>query len=265
MNNNPQFTQDFAGLELLIGPMFAGKTTELLRKLCIYKEMGLRCCYVNSQHDSRSTTAFSTHNKLLQQSNIFDQSTGITSLKVYNIVEIIPMMNDFDVFAIDEAQLFMNLLSTCNQLVDDNNKRVIVAGLNGDSDRIPFGEIIHLIPFANTIKKLEPFCQLCAKNSKISTAIFTKCIVDKTDTILIGGTDVYAAVCRSCYNDSAVPPSISTLDSPPSYSSPEPEPKTHRARTPSSRPKPSWACPCLKSPRVRRLSRRIRPVNEHSE
>ena len=57
--NNMSF-DSIASIDMIIGPMYAGKTTELLRRLSIYKEMGLRCCYINSDKDNRSSGSFST-------------------------------------------------------------------------------------------------------------------------------------------------------------------------------------------------------------
>jgi len=202
--------------------MYGGKTTELLRRLVVCKEMGLRCCYINSSVDSRTSTAFSTHNKLLSTNetkatgNILgDSQDFIAALKIENISELISMIDQYDVFGIDEAQLFPNLLATVTQLADNYHKRLIVAGLNGTSERSVFGEILYLIPHANTIQKLEPFCKLCAEKSKITPAIFTKCMVEKSSTVMIGGKDAYVAVCRECYNDTdASPPAT-----PPIYQS----------------------------------------------
>ena len=69
--NNMSF-DSIASIDMIIGPMYAGKTTELLRRLSIYKEMGLRCCYINSDKDNRSSGSFSTHNKVLQNTKRLD-------------------------------------------------------------------------------------------------------------------------------------------------------------------------------------------------
>ena len=55
ITNNP-------GIDLIIGPMFAGKSTELIRRLNIYSELGLKTLYINSSLDKRSDKVFSTHN-----------------------------------------------------------------------------------------------------------------------------------------------------------------------------------------------------------
>lgn len=191
---------NIASIDLIIGPMYAGKTTELLRKLSIYKEMGLACCYINSNKDTRSVHAFSSHNNLINKGKHI--TDNFDAFKVDNIVEILTLSDQYDVFGIDEAQMFDNLLSTVTQLVDNYSKKVIVSGLNGDTERSPFGEIIYLVPHAETICKLQPFCQICAKNKYIVPAVFTKNIVKKTNTILVGGKESYMAVCRYCYNNS---------------------------------------------------------------
>lgn len=195
--NNMSF-DSIASIDMIIGPMYAGKTTELLRRLSIYKEMGLRCCYINSDKDNRSSGSFSTHNKVLQNTKRLDDEFDAYKMP-QDLTQLIELQHEYDVFGIDEAQMFKNLLSTVSQLVDNHGKKIIMSALNGDSERKPFGEIIYMIPQADKIIKLEPFCQICAKIGKITPAIFTKNIVDKTDIIMIGGKETYAAVCRSCY------------------------------------------------------------------
>ena len=80
------------------------------------------------------------------------------------------------------------------------NKKIIIAGLNGDYLRKPFGEINDLLPFCDTITKLDSFCVPCSKNKKISKAIFTKRLSQSKETLLIGGKESYIPTCRKCYN-----------------------------------------------------------------
>ncbi len=197
----------FATLDLIFGPMFGGKTSELIRRLNIFSAMGLRCIYINSDKDNRSTQNFSTHNTTITSIG------NIDSIKIpQDITSIIELHQKYDVFGIDEGQLFTNLLSTCTDLVEHRNKKVIVASLNGDSERRPFGDIIYLIPLCDDIQKLYPYCQLCARQQKLSRAMFTKCLCEKTDTVLIGNHDTYMPVCRKCYLD---PISYKMLPAPP--------------------------------------------------
>ena len=54
-------------LDLIIGPMFSGKTTELIRRLNTLQSIGQKCIYINSILDSRNTQNFSTHNPAISQ------------------------------------------------------------------------------------------------------------------------------------------------------------------------------------------------------
>ena len=53
---------DFSSLDIIIGPMYAGKTSELIRRLNILSLMGFKCLFINSSLDNRSSGNFSTHN-----------------------------------------------------------------------------------------------------------------------------------------------------------------------------------------------------------
>ena len=68
-----------SSIDLIIGPMYAGKTTELLRRLNIYAELDIKTLYVNSILDSRSSLPFSSHNPLLTSIG----SVIILKLRIY--------------------------------------------------------------------------------------------------------------------------------------------------------------------------------------
>ena len=90
-NNNPT-------IDIIIGPMFAGKSTELIRRLNICAELGLKTLYVNSKLDGRSDKVFSTHNPTIGKIGKID------SKKVLDLLDI--DFEQYDVIGIDEAQLF---------------------------------------------------------------------------------------------------------------------------------------------------------------
>lgn len=185
-------------LELIIGPMFAGKTTELMRKLNLYNEMGLRVIYINHSIDDRNKEEFfSTHNPTLKSSGkIIERKAE----KIGDVIEV--LVKDFDVIGIDEGQFFSDLFSSVQYLVEDCEKVVIITGLDSDCKRREFGEIIKLIPLCDKVKKLTAFCTNCKENKNIiRPAIFTKKIIDDREEIIIdiGGKDKYIPVCRDCY------------------------------------------------------------------
>ena len=181
-------------LDVIIGPMFSGKTTELMRRLNICAEAKYKVLYVNSVFDDRDTaTLFSTHNKTLKE----DKS--IIILKTKNLEDIYNEAEKFDVIGIDEAQFFNDLKLFCLAMTERYGKKVIVAGLNGDFERRPFGQINDLITLCDTISKLHSFCQICCEKRMIKPALFSKRIGESKETILVGKKDLYLPVCRDCY------------------------------------------------------------------
>jgi thymidine kinase len=184
-------------LRLIIGPMFAGKTSALFSWLDLYRNAGFTTLYVNSTLDDRSQfTAHSTHSTVLK--------TGDTPcIKVRSLKAGSDITQKYEVIAIDEAQFFDDLLETVVDLVDKQGKRVLVAGLDADYKKQAVGQIIYLVPHCDTVTKLTPFCKMClVREKKIVNAVFTKYIGDKMsggDNIDIGGSDKYLPVCRECY------------------------------------------------------------------
>lgn len=171
-------------LELIIGNMFSGKSTELIRRINKEKSISKKIVVINFIGDNRySSNSIATHD-----------NTKINSLKLSRLSEITPnMINMYESFFIDEGQFFPDLYTIVKDLVDNHNKHVVVSGLDGDCNRLPFGDMIKLIPIADTVDKLTAYCNKC-NNGTI--APFTKRIGANTNVIDIGGSDKYIPVCR---------------------------------------------------------------------
>jgi thymidine kinase len=172
------------GLSIIMGNMFSGKTSELIRRLKRLKVIGKNILVVNSAKDTRSPDeVLKTHDNV-----------KFNCLKVYDIFEVLKQVefDEADVIAIDEAQFFPKLrrFVECCLLV---NKSVILAGLDADSFQQKFGELIDCIPLACEVTKLSALCMHC--NNGVSGP-FTKRLVDDQRLELIGGSDMYEAVCR---------------------------------------------------------------------
>ena len=181
-------------LHLIIGGMFSGKTTELIRTCDKYKYINKKILYINSETDSRSKSCFGnlkSHN-LGYISSHDDKS--VQCIKISDISEILStnIYEDFDVLGIDEAQFFPDLMPILT-LVNKYNKIVIVSGLNGDYQQNIFGKIFDLIPHCDTLCKLNALCVHCNNGTP---AIFSKRICENKDQELVGGNSKYVAVCR---------------------------------------------------------------------
>ena len=196
-------------LELITGPMFSSKTSELLKRLYQYAEMGQKVLYINHTLDGRKDNhTFSSHNPLLHESTDSVQK-NLTFFKLSKLSHY-----DFEhwkgegyqVIGIDEAQFFDTLYDSISWHINfypRSNMTIIVAGLSFDIHLKPFGQLLQLQPYCDQFDQLHAYCNLCAPE-KITKAPFHKLCTKKEDydeknSILVGGANEYIAVCRECY------------------------------------------------------------------
>jgi thymidine kinase len=179
----------YGRLELIIGNMFSGKSTELIRRINREKSIHKKILVINFIDDNRySTNEVSTHDQ-----------TKIECLKLKKLSDLDKnIIKTYDSFFIDEGQFFIDLYQCVIQLVENYKKHFVVSGLDGDANRNIFGDVIKLIPICDTVDKLHAYCNKC-NNGRI--APFTKKINSSDSSVIdIGGTDKYIPVCRYHYN-----------------------------------------------------------------
>lgn len=179
-------------LELLIGPMFAGKTSALMARVRRYDAIGYNCFLITHSSDNRYAEqtgqqgAIVNHNK--EKLSALSASTLLPLLEssAYKSAKIV---------AIEEAHFFADLVEFVVHAVEVDNKQVICVGLNGSAERTPIGQINDLVPFCDTITKIDAFCVHCAEPT---VAPFTRRLTapDTTNEFVVGGTNIYEAVCR---------------------------------------------------------------------
>ena len=181
-------TEEIGYLEIIIGPMFSGKTSRLLKDYRLYKACDISCCVINYDEDKRyHNTMLSTHNKVM-----------IPAHSVHSLKEILNNQNvlhNNKVFFINEAQFFEDICPSVYDLVEKYNKTVYIYGLDGDFKREKFGNILDLIPFADTVTKQSALCKVCKNGKK---GIFTLRTTKEKEQKVIG-IDNYIPVCRKCY------------------------------------------------------------------
>ena len=173
-------------LTLLMGCMFAQKTTELLRRIRRYKAIGYRVLVINYAADTRYGT-----NKIA--SHDVDTCDAIC---INSLIEVDSKVSDYDVIVIDEGQFYPDLYACVTRWADTLPVHLVVAGLDGDSDRNPFGDLLKLIPHAEEVERLTAFCSVCRDGT---VAMFSQCKRAKAEQVAIGGADEYRPVCRRHY------------------------------------------------------------------
>ena len=179
---------EFIGkLELIIGNMFSGKSSELIRRINREKSINKKILVINYIGDNRySKSSVTTHDNL-----------KVNCLKLPLLEDLTDnIIQQYDSFFIDEGQFFTDLYNCVKNLVDKHNKHVVVSGLDGDYLRNPFGDIIKLIPICDTLDKLSAYCCKCNNGT---LAPFTKKTGPLVNVIDIGGKDKYIPVCRYHY------------------------------------------------------------------
>lgn len=177
-----------SGLELIIGPMFSGKTTEMITRCRLASLSNKPTLIIKYLDDCRYGTAesLSSHADVKQSSS---DMIRVVSAKLLSEIVDVPEM----VIGIDEGQFYPDLIERCDQWLLEG-KRIIVSALDGDYMQRPFGQICNIIPKCEYVKKKTGICMKC-RNAK---SAFTKRTVESTEVILVGAQESYIAVCRTC-------------------------------------------------------------------
>ena len=181
-----------SSLELIIGPMFAGKSTELIKKIKMYNILEKNVLVINHSINNR----YGTHGICTHDKDSINNSINIEKLAELEKDEFKQLFNDAEVIIIDEIQFFSDAFEKITNWLDVYNKKIICAGLISDFEKKPFGDVLSLIPHAEEIIKLSALCKKCKNGTK---ACFTKRIVNNNNVIMVGEDSSYEAVCRKHY------------------------------------------------------------------
>lgn len=193
-------------LQLVLGPMCSGKTTELLTIAHRNALVG-KCLFINSKIDTREfkdgigiMEDISTHNKTLDIKGY--KHPNINFVKLVDLKDVLAIdLENYPVVLIDESQFMENLISTVNLLVNKYDKQVYLAGLNSSYKRTKFGSSIDLVPDADEVTILKTaFCRPCADRGIKKVAMSTHCLIDLDGDVHISHSD-FIPVCRACYNE----------------------------------------------------------------
>ncbi|TKY49960.1 Thymidine kinase [Spatholobus suberectus] len=181
-------------IHVIVGPMFAGKTTALLRRIKSELNAARNVAMLKSSKDTRYAI-----DSVVTHDGVKFPCWALPDLLSFREKYGDDAYQKLDVIGIDEAQFFEDLYEFCCKAADEDGKTVIVAGLDGDYLRRSFGSVLHIIPLADSVTKLTARCELCGKR-----AFFTLRKTEQRETELIGGADVYMPVCRLHYVNSQV-------------------------------------------------------------
>lgn len=172
-------------IEVICGSMFSGKTEELLRRLKRAEFAKLNITVFKPQVDKRYD-----YEKVVSH-----DENAIQAIAINNAKDILKLVNDAQVIAIDEAQFFdSELIEVCTELAN-SGIRVIIAGLDMDFLGKPFGIMPELLAIAEHITKVHAICIDCFA---IANHSFRK--TDDKNIIQIGEKEEYKPLCRDCFS-----------------------------------------------------------------
>lgn len=185
-------------LELVIGPMYAGKSTYGQSIAKTRMAIGWNVLVLKHAIDKRYLTMTEnsvviSHDKLMMPALACESLMGIVGTDAYSAAKLV---------IVEEGQFFQDVVEFALKAVEQDKKHVVVIGLNGDVHRKPFRCISELEPLADKTVRLDALCKTCGDGTP---AVFTKAItVDASFATLggkpnVGGSESYMPVCRRHY------------------------------------------------------------------
>jgi len=191
IHGNCQLNRPTGQIQVIFGPMFSGKTTELIRRLKRYEVANHKCLIIKYANDLRYENecglGVATHDHLSRSAVAATELSTVTHLA-----------ERCSVIGIDEGQFFADIVEF-SEAMANAGKVVVVAALDGTYQRSGFGNILNLVPLAEHVVKLTAVCMRC-----YGEAAYTQRLGSETAVEVIGGTEKYMAVCRECYRKADV-------------------------------------------------------------
>jgi thymidine kinase len=172
-------------IEVICGPMFSGKSEELIRRIRRAEIARQRVQVFKPIIDDRYAA-----DEIVSHSEMRIQALQVPHARM--IMEQVDPRTQ--VVGIDEAQFFDDELIGVVESLANSGKRVIVAGLDQDYLGRPFDPMPHLLALAEEITKTLAICVLCG-----NPANRTQRLVPREERIVVGGSRAYEARCRLCF------------------------------------------------------------------
>jgi len=175
-------------VEVICGPMFSGKSEELIRRVTRSKIARIPVQVFKPRLDNRyADTEVVSHSAL-----------KIEALAVASSTEMLRAVDDQTrVIGVDEGQFFDEGLVEVVDNLAATGMQMIVAGLDTDYLRRPFEPIPALCDRAEYVTKMLAVCHRCG-----GPALYTQRIVRSDELVVLGAQDAYEARCRMCYDPS---------------------------------------------------------------
>ncbi len=172
-------------IEVVAGPMFSGKSEELIRLLRRAAIARQRVQVFKPKLDNRySDDDVVSHSQLRIPCEVVERADDV-------LAKLDPRT---EVVGIDEGQFFDDELARVCTHLANLGKRVVVAGLDMDYRGVPFGPMPVLLAIAEEVHKIQAICSRCS-----APASYTQRLTEDENRVLVGASGVYEARCRRCH------------------------------------------------------------------
>ena len=187
-----------ATLEVICGPMFSGKTEELLRRIFRSTWQRQRVVAVKPRIDTRTEAFIAARAIIDGESRVVAQHSASVIGDRHELTDIIDTKPDL--LAISEGQFFepwlVEVIMTTLEWQKNGTMHIVVDGLDRDSRRQPFGCMPTLILEADYVTKLRGVCMQCGSDN----GIFTQRLMRDNRQIVVGDYGQYQVRCRACHD-----------------------------------------------------------------
>jgi len=192
-------------LDLIIGPMFSGKSSALQAMVSRHEAIGWNVLVIKHSLDVRYLEPSSTENNRVINHN----GQACHALARDSLLPLIgtPEYEQAQLIGIEEGQFFSDIVEFVLLAVETHGKDVVVAGLDGDAHRKPFENISRLRSLADKEERLFAFCELCGNKTPalFTLAIDSRSVVEtKAGRPNVGGKNSYMPLCRKHYIDAGL-------------------------------------------------------------
>jgi thymidine kinase len=175
-------------IEVITGPMFSGKSEELIRRLKRATIARQRVACFKPDIDLRyHRTAIASHSAQTYEAVTVPNVAHLRQALYRQLPEV-------DVIGIDEAQFFDPSIVQLTVELVHLGKRIVLAGLDTTFTGDPFGPIPALMAIADEITKLSAVCMVCG-----APAIHTQRLGASRELVVVGAAGIYEARCRACF------------------------------------------------------------------
>src|SRR5258708_2080032 len=176
-------------IEIITGPMFSGKSEELIRRLKRARIARQRVACYKPDIDLRyHRTAIASHSSQSHEAAVVTP----TSERLREDLFATGKIDEVDVVGLDEVQFFDAAIIPLTLELVHLGKRVILAGLDTTFANEPFGSVPSLMALADEVTKLSAVCMVCG-----APAIHTQRLGQSQELVVVGAAGLYEARCRT--------------------------------------------------------------------